>query len=1112
MANVKFKKSGGNWYVTFNNNKLLKAKVKMTMVWDTDPQGYKQAFECVTVNGSGSNNITKKCKTGKDSGETSLEFTIDRNSREDYKLTFDTTTNAERGGSDYDTLILNHPLISQLDVKKQITLQKDGNDDWGVSIPGQRAVIGGTVTLYMERVDNPDTYGTALDAVEVTGSDGNKGRMSFKNQKKDSATETFKIESRAEQFYKLDLIGLEKRPKEANGAGDWTDGETFPPGQRLEFRDKDGNDVNAYLHIKNRNPEVNTRNLEGARFILTTSNEEFFETPPPSGCSKTLTPVLVCPGEGRANSSFKIVAEAQGVNKDDVKFTWYKGSVSGGDVVGSSRNYNGIYPKAGESQKYTCQMVYKKGACDITKKASCTVSAEPLPGDPCLTANCKPSKCQKCVKGDCVYNCDSDQICDNGSCVDVLDPLPSFALILSGYNNKQIKEYTEFVSAQPTVQNSTGNVTFELVAGNGTATEPGFTINSGNGVVKGTAPAFNNSGSNDYTYKVRATDSGSTPKSDTQKKTLTVTKENVPDIPSGGGGTCGVDPPRIRFQDGNWGVLIPDKVISGSELTLDAAKDDNPSTNGTALSTLSVTGSDGEKKTIELDKNKEKDDSRITIQVKSSKKTFYPFRNLDNIRDPYYNESRERLEFRDTDSEDANAWVEINDAKTKFICDEIPGDPPTNCQPGNLEINGEVYYPENYPEPQKPSLVETSGGLRASVDPDDTLIRVNFKNYGNKLLTLKLTWKTNSDWGQECVSSNKYISDLMITGPSPSKGGSRYGEADNEYNMPDYTLLKVEENVTKYLYLYNVDGGDYDATFKMSSTPGPEPVRETAEQGSTTSEGLVVGISIRDEMGDLGDDYTQWTGDQTQAFKNNDGENSPPNWPDGTAEVTSFTEFTMTGGSGSGLKVRAKIEAIVSAAGIPNGDTEVKISEISDPGTGYKTGDKVTFPPPYNIDGVIKISAISSTTDYFCEFTGTETWTEAGGSWPRYEPGVALTKNGGNKVEWAYEDGQGGTWNKQLFTLEIVGTRDTVPWTGNLSMDKHIQNYVWINSTILETGDAGPDGEPGHSLEDYHIHSDKVRFRRPLTHSSLINLPIGGTTMDEFRGVAGAKKPEEYGL
>ena len=147
MANVKFKKEGGKWYVTFNNNNLKKAKVKISMEWDLDSKGYKTPYECVSVNGSGKDDITKKCRKDKDSGSQALEFTIDRDVREDYKLTFDTNINASRSGDDNEILILNHPLISKSDVEKQITLI-DKSDKWYVGIPGNNAVIGGTVTLY----------------------------------------------------------------------------------------------------------------------------------------------------------------------------------------------------------------------------------------------------------------------------------------------------------------------------------------------------------------------------------------------------------------------------------------------------------------------------------------------------------------------------------------------------------------------------------------------------------------------------------------------------------------------------------------------------------------------------------------------------------------------------------------------------------------------------------------------------------------------------------------------------------------------------------------------------------------------------------------------------
>jgi len=960
MANVKFKKEGGDWYVTLNNSKLKKAKVKISMEWDLDSKGYKTPYECVSVDDKNDNRV-RKCRKDKDSGSQTLEFDIDRDEREDYKLKFDTSVNASRAGDERDILILNHPLISESDVKKQIILI-DRNNKWYVGIPGDNAVIGGSVTLYMERVDDPNTGGTALDAVEVTGSDDKKGRMSFKNQRKDSETETFKIKSSYDTEYYLDLIGLEKNPKRNSGSGDWRDGETFPSGDRIEFFDKDGNDVNAYLHIQKRDPEINRANLEGARFVLTTSNEEF----------------------------------------DD----------DGGD-----------------------------------------------------------------------------------------------AMSIKGYENKKIKQYAEFTSAQPEVINSSGSVTFSLVSAD-TAPAPGFTIDSKTGVVSATAPAYNDGGSNDYDFKVKAVDSSTPPKEAFKTKTITVTEEDPVDPPVGGGGTCGIDPPKIRFQGDKWGVLIPDRVLAGSSMQIKGRKRDDPNQHGTALTTFAIEDSNGKKVKGVLDPNEKTAEAEITFNVRSLHSTFYPFIDLDNIRDPVYNESEERLEFRDRHENDANAWLEVNDSKTKFNCDDIPGDPPVTCDPGNWEINGEVYYPGDWPEPSPPPVNDKPGGLRASVGTDGSSVKVNFKNYENKLLTLKLTWRTQAAWDQFCKNVNPYVSDLFINGPTDIKGGSRYGDAGNEYNYPDYTLSKSGGNVTKTLYYYNVDGGDYDMLFSMSSTAGPEPVRETAESVSDVTSGIVQGISVRDEQGDLGDNYTNWGGSATQEFKNAEGGDTPPNWEDGTPEVTSFQEFTMSGGSGTGLKIAAKILKRLGDGGNYRNST-VLIQSITEGGSGYANGDYVTFPAPYNMENVIKISATTQRTDFSCEFTGTETWTEAGGKWPRYPVGAALSKNGGNKVEWAWEDGGGGTWDDQFFTLEIVGERECVPWTGKISMDGQLQKFVWINSSVLETD---PDGEPGHSLEDYLIHSDKIRLRRPQTHSSLTNLQVGGTSMEEFRGVAGAKKPEDYGL
>ena len=981
MADVKFKKQADKYYVTFNNSKLISAKVTVNISWDLDENGYSVPFECLSVTGKG-DTTKKKCRSG-DSGEKTLEFLINRNVRTDYELEFDTKVKAEVS-SDKSNLKIFHPLISEKQAKKEINLLNQ--EGWGVVIPGNNAIIDDSqIELYMERVDDPDSYGTALDAVEIPSFNGNN-RMSFKNQKKDSETEFFGIRSSYSTFYKFDLQGTQKDPKLNSGSGDWKDGETFPSGDRLEFFDGDGDDVNAYLHIKTKDITVNKTNLEGARLTLSVTEQTFEED-------------------------------------------------------------------------------------------------------------------------------------------------PTVILVIKGIKNKQLEENTNYTSDQPGVVGAVGQTTFSLVSNN---TATGFTVNSETGIVQFTTPAYDDSGedgANDYQFVLKVTDSKSPvaqtgtltrvvsvlePSTDPEPEPEDEPEPEIPDAgdtPPPGGGSCGIDPPVITLTNKGWGIKIPKRVLEGSEMNIRAAKRDNPEDYGTALKNFGIEGSDGTRHRKTLDPAKETDEKNITFKVQSSEKTFYKFKFLDNIKEPAYSTFNKRLEFRDNAGSDANAWIEIDDKKTKFNCDDIPGEPETDCPPGPWKVGGDVYYSDSIEEPIPPELEETGGGLRLSLSGDRKDVKINLRNYENQLVTLKLTWTTNANWDQAFILKNQYMSDLLIGGKTATDGGSRYGEDGNEYNIPNLELIKGGlENVTKTLYLYNVDGGDYDTIVSMSSTPGPEPERIVSESVGTEVEGAVAGISLRDEQGDLGDDYTAWGGSSSQEFKNNQGGSTPPNWGLGTREVTFFETFDMIGGSGEGLQISAKIYGREGEGGNLR-NTTVQIQSIVNSGSGYVNGDFVTFPSPHDVANLIKITAIANRTDFSCvEQEEKETWTEAGGTWPRFPQEAAIAKNGGDKVEWYWEDGGGGPeWDDQKFVLEVVGKRNCVPWGDNnlISMDKQLQEFVWIPSSVIEDN---PDGEEGHSLEDYHIHSDKIRFRRPLTHSSLTNLKISGTGMKEFRGVAGALQPQYYGL
>ena len=1073
MADVKFKKSVDKYYISFNNDDLVSARVTLTISWDLDDEGYSVPFECLLVTGKGGTS-KRMCRSG-DSGEKTLTFLINRDVKTDYELEFDGQINADIS-DDKRKLKIYHPLKRKLDAEKEIALANQ--DGWGVVIPGSNAIIDDSqVELYMERVDDPDNAGTALDAIEIPSFNGDN-RMSFNNQTKDSDNEFFSIRSSYKTFYKFDLEGTKKEPKLNSGSGDWRDGETFPDGYRLEFFDGDGNDVNAYLHIKKKEVTVNTTNLEGARITFDVTEKVFKEDPN--------VPLTISGISNKQLAQFTdYVSEKPSVgnNVGNVTFSLVSADTATGFTVntddGVVRFTTPAYDDSGTSgaNDYNFKLKATDSKTPIAQTGTITRTVSVLEPDPPPDPNV-PSV---------ILSVDPLRIPINGSSVVTFD----FREEVFGFKKGDV-----VVSG-----GSIGSI-----SGDGEVRTATVTPNLDYvGQVNIRVPANSFKNSEDVF--------------NTTPKTIVVyVDEPVPepppagDDPPPGGGTCGVNPPVITFFNGKWGIKIPDRVLEGSTMNIKGAKRDNPEEYGTALKNFGIEGSDGSKYKRELNPSKEIDEENITFKVQSSVKTFYQFEYLDNIKDPAYSKNNKRLEFRDEDGGDPNAWIEIDDKLTQFNCDDVPGVPETDCDPDPWMIGDDVYYPDSIPEPVPPELVESGGGLRLSLSSDRKDVKINLRNYKNQLVTLKLTWTTNASWPQKAILKNKYMSDLLIDGKTAAAGGSRWGDDGNEYDIPDLELIKGDDDVTKTLYLYNVDGGDYDTIVSMSSTPSSEPERVVYESVGTPVEGIVVGISARDEQGDLGDAYTSWGGSEDQEFKNQDGGQSPPNWDLGTEEKTTFTTFDMTGGSGSGLQISAKIYGREGTGGNLH-NTTVQIQSIVNGGTGYSNGDLVTFPSPYNIADVIKITATAGRTDFSCVAKDEkETWTEAGGTWPRFPQEAVIAVNGGEAVEWYWEDGGGGPeWNDQKFTLEVVGKRSCVPWEENkkVSMDKQLQEYVWIPSTIIETN---PDGEEGHSLEDYHIHSDKIRFRRPSTHSSLINLPVGGTGMKEFRGVAGALQPQYYGL
>ena len=135
-------------------------------------------------------------------------------------------------------------------------------------------------------------------------------------------------------------------------------------------------------------------------------------------------------------------------------------------------------------------------------------------------------------------------------------------------------------------------------------------------------------------------------------------------------------------------------------------------------------------------------------------------------------------------------------------------------------------------------------------------------------------------------------------------------------------------------------------------------------------------------------------------------------------------------------------------------------------------------------------------TTFYCVEAGIENFSP----WPYCPTGVAISKNGGNKVQWQYEDGGGGNYDDQYVTVEVISVRNAIGSTGSICTSA-LKNSVWLN-------DSADPSANGNCISDYKDHSQKVRFRIPSLRSSKLSFPTP-LCYQEFRGIAGATSPGE---
>jgi len=138
-------------------------------------------------------------------------------------------------------------------------------------------------------------------------------------------------------------------------------------------------------------------------------------------------------------------------------------------------------------------------------------------------------------------------------------------------------------------------------------------------------------------------------------------------------------------------------------------------------------------------------------------------------------------------------------------------------------------------------------------------------------------------------------------------------------------------------------------------------------------------------------------------------------------------------------------------------------------------------------------------TVFVCTPSGTQTYSP----WPPCPTKTHVRKNGGDSVQWSYEDG-GGEGEDQYITLEIIATRDALPSSGKICLKDDLKEYIWVQ-------DSTAPSEVGNNFEAYLSHSEPERFRNPTTRTSLNPVPNPLCFTDLF-GYVGAKTPSELGL
>lgn len=121
------------------------------------------------------------------------------------------------------------------------------------------------------------------------------------------------------------------------------------------------------------------------------------------------------------------------------------------------------------------------------------------------------------------------------------------------------------------------------------------------------------------------------------------------------------------------------------------------------------------------------------------------------------------------------------------------------------------------------------------------------------------------------------------------------------------------------------------------------------------------------------------------------------------------------------------------------------------------------------------------------------------GTWPPCAKGITIGQTGGSTVRWYYSDGNGetGSYDAQIVTIELVSVRSAVPQEGAI-----------CTSTLKNSASLLPSEDPLANCFTNYIGPSvpKIRYRSPQSRSSKLtfNSPA---CYSEFRGIAGARDP-----